>query len=131
MPHVTVEYTDNLAADGDIPGLLKMIANRCSDSGGHLPLAGVRVRAIRLTEYVIADDRPEYAFANFTVKLAQGRDEAFMKSFFGDLFERIKAHFADVSAARPLALSMYLEEINEAGAFRQNGVRTALGEPQK
>jgi 5-carboxymethyl-2-hydroxymuconate isomerase len=131
MPHVIVEYTDNIAAEADIPQLLRMIAERCADSGGVLPLAGVRVRAIRLTDYVIADGRPEYAFVNVTVKMGRGRDQAFKTAFFGALFDRIKAHFAPLSASRPLALSMYIEEIDETGAFRQNGVRDALGLPQK
>lgn len=131
MPHVTVEYTDNLAPAADIPGLLKLIADRCADSGGVLPLAGVRVRAIRLTEYVIADGKPEYAFVNITVKLGKGRDPVFKKTFFGALFEAIKTHLAGVRAERPVAISMYLEEIDEDGAYRDNGVRTALGLPQK
>ncbi len=131
MPHVTVEYTDNLTPDADIPGLLRMIAERCADSGGVLTPAGVRVRAIRLTDYVIADGDPAYAFVNITVKLGRDRDPEFKRTFFGALFERIKAHLAEASAARPLALSMYIEEIDEDGAFRDNGVRRALGLPQK
>jgi 5-carboxymethyl-2-hydroxymuconate isomerase len=131
MPHIVVEYTDNLDGQADMPGLLQMIAARCLDTGGVLPIAGVRVRAIRLTEYVIGDGRPEYAFVNVTVKLARGRDPEFKQTFFGAMFEAIKIHLRNVSEARPLALSMYLEEIDEAGAYRQNGVREALGLPQK
>ena len=131
MPHVIVEYTENLAPGADIQGLLQLIADHCADSGGQLPLAGVRVRAIRLTEYVIADGKPEYAFVNVTVKLGQGRDPEFVRTFFGIMFEKIQIHLAEVSRARPLALSMYLEELDEKGAFRQNGVRSALGLPQK
>lgn len=131
MPHIIVEYTDNIAGEADIPALLRMIAAHCADSGGVLPLAGLRVRAIRLTDYVIADGKPEYAFVNITVKIGPGRDEAFKKHFFAALFDRIKAELAEVYAARPLALSMYVEELDEAGAFRQNGVREALGLPQK
>jgi 5-carboxymethyl-2-hydroxymuconate isomerase len=130
VPHVTVEYTDNLEPAADIPGMLRMIAARCGESGV-LSLAGVRVRAIRLTEYVIADGTPEYAFVNVTVQLGKGRAPAFKKSFFSDLFDHIKAHLAQIRAARPVALSMYLNEIDEDGAFRDNGVRTALGLPQK
>ncbi len=131
MPHVIVEYSANLDADADIPALLKVIATYCGDSGGVLPLAGVRVRAIHLTEYVIADGKPEYAMVNITVKMGQGRDPEFKKTFFGGLFDRIKAELAPAMAARPVALSMYLEELDETGAYRDNGVRTALGLPQK
>ena len=131
MPHVIVEYTDNIADQADIPALLRMIAAFCADSGGVLPLAGVRVRALRVSEYVIADGKPEYAFVNITVKMGQGRDPEFKKTFFGTLFSRIKDELAPVSDKRPLAISMYLEELDEEGAFRHNGVRQALGVPQK
>lgn len=132
MPHVIVEYTQNLDSDADVSGLLRMIATRCAeDSDGRLPLAGIRVRAIRLTEYVIADGNPDYAFVNVTVKLGSGRDPEFKTEFFGALFGRIQAHLASAAAVRPLALSMYLEEIDEDGAYRDNGVRRALGLQQK
>lgn len=131
MPHVIVEYTANLPDEADISGLLAAIASRCADSDGVLALAGVRVRAIRLTEYFIADGKPEYAFVNVTVKIGQGRDEVFKKTFFGGLFEMIRAHLRAAGQAQPLALSMYIEEIDETGAYRDNGVRSALGLPQK
>ncbi len=95
-----------------------------------LPLAGVRVRAIRLTEYVVADGG-DYGFVNITVKMGQGRDPAFKTQFFAALFEIIKDHLEPAGRVLPLALSMYVEEIDEDGAFRHNGVRTALGLPQK
>lgn len=50
---------------------------------------------------------------------------------FGGLFDPIKAELAAAMAARPVALSMYVEELDEAGAWRHNGVREALGLPQK
>lgn len=131
MPHVIVEYTDNLEPEADIPRLLKVIADHCATSKGELQLAGVRVRAIRLTDYVIADGKPEYAFVNVTVKMGSGREPAFKKSFFGAMFDKVGEHFADIYAKRPLALSLYIEEIDEAGAFRRNGVREALNIPQK
>lgn len=131
MPHVIVEYTDNLAADADIPALLRAIAARCGDSGGVLPLAGVRVRAVRVSEYVIADGDPSYGFVNVTVKMGSGRDPAFKRTFFDGLFALIQQELAAAMAAHPVALSMYVEEIDEEGAWRRNGVREALGLPQK
>lgn len=127
MPHVTVEYTHNLDGEADIPELLRAIAQRCGDSGGVLPLVGVRVRAIRLTDYVIADGRPDYAFVNVTVKIGAGRDPGFKSAFFDGLFELIQQKLKPATDARPTALSMYVEEIDENGAWRDNGVRRALG----
>jgi 5-carboxymethyl-2-hydroxymuconate isomerase len=122
MPHTIVEYSDNLAAEGDIPGLLKTIAAKLCDSGGVLPIGGVRVRAHRVSEYVIADGKDDYAFLHAVVKLGTGRTVAFKERFFDELFQLIKAHFAELASRRYLALSMYVEEVDENGAYRHNNI---------
>lgn len=124
MPHCIIEYTDNLAEDGDIPGLLKTLADALCDSGGVFPKGGVRVRALRLNEYVVADGTADDAFVNVTVKIGAGRPAAFKSAFFGGLFSLVEAHFADLFARRGLALSLYVEEADEAGSFKKNNIHT-------
>lgn len=122
MPHCIVEYTDNLADEADIPGLLKTLADALCDSGGVFPKGGVRVRALRLSEYVVADGAADDAFVNVTVKIGAGRPEAFKTAFFGGLFSLVEVHFADLFARRGLALSLYVEEADEAGSFKKNNI---------
>jgi 5-carboxymethyl-2-hydroxymuconate isomerase len=122
MPHTIVEYSDNLASDGDISGLLRKIAAKLCDSGGVFPIGGVRVRAHPAHDYVIADGKDDYAFVHIVVKLGAGRPADFKKRFFGELFEVIKAHFADLAERRYLALSMYVEEVDEAGSYKHNNI---------
>lgn len=122
MPHCIVEYTDNLGSEADIPALLRKLAEKLCDSGGVFPVGGVRVRAIRLSEYVVADGAEDDAFVNVTVKIGPGRPEAFKKDFFGALFAIVEAHFAELFARRYLALSLYVEEADEAGSFKKNNI---------
>jgi len=122
MAHTIVEYSDNLAGEGDIPGLLKKIAAKFCDAGGVFPIGGVRVRAYRASEYVIADGNDDYAFVHTVVKLGAGRSAEFKKNFFDELFEVIKAHFADLMQRRYLALSMYVEEVDETGSYKHNNI---------
>jgi 5-carboxymethyl-2-hydroxymuconate isomerase len=122
MPHTIIEYSDNLAGEGDIPGLLKKIAAKLCNSGGVFPIGGVRVRAHPVTQYVIADGADDYAFLHTVVKLAAGRPEDFKKEFFDELFELIKAHFAELMSRRYLALSMYIEEVDESGSYKHNNI---------
>jgi 5-carboxymethyl-2-hydroxymuconate isomerase len=122
MPHTIIEYSDNLAGEGDIQGLLKKIAAKLCDSGGVFPIGGVRVRAHPVRDYVIADGQDDYAFLHTVVKLAAGRPEEFKKRFFDELFELIKAHFAELMSRRYLALSMYVEEVDEAGSYKHNNI---------
>jgi 5-carboxymethyl-2-hydroxymuconate isomerase len=122
MAHAVVEYTDNLTDQADIRGLLVKIAAHMRNSNGVFPTGGIRIRANRLSEYVIADGEDDYAFVNIVVQMGPGRSAEFKKQFFDDLFEIIKAHFATLFASRYLALSLYIAEVNEANSYKQNNI---------
>lgn len=128
MPNVVVEYTDNIKAEADIPGLLKLIARTIITAGqGAFPTAGIRVRAIELNDYVIGDDDPDYAFVSLTVKVAKGRSEEDKTRTFGALWEAVKAHLAPVDAKRILAINMDVEEFGERLAYKQNRLHEKFG----
>jgi 5-carboxymethyl-2-hydroxymuconate isomerase len=122
MPHVVVEYTDNLAPNGDIRGLLEKLAEKMIASDGVFPIGGVRVRAQRLLEYVIADGKGDYAFVNVTAKIGAGRDPSFKQKFFGEMFEIVRQHFRVLLPTHLIALSLYVEELDEKGSFRDNNI---------
>lgn len=122
MAHAIVEWTANLADEADIRGLLELIAATMRDSGGVFPWGGIRVRGIRLDDYVVADGKADDAFVNITVKMGAGRSAEFKREFFGRLFEAVKAHFAELFERRYLALSLYVEEADEAGSFKHNNI---------
>ena len=122
MAHAIVEWTSNLEGEADIRGLLELIAAAMRNSGGVFPWGGIRVRAIRLDDYVIADGEADDAFVNVTVKMGAGRSAEFKQTFFTHLFEQIKTHFAELYARRYLALSFYVEEADEAGSFKHNNI---------
>lgn len=122
MAHVIVEWTDNLEGAADIRGLLEMIAAALRDADGVFPWGGIRVRAIKLSDYVIADGKADDAFVNITVKMGAGRTAEFKRVFFTALFDKVKAHFADIYALRYLALSLYVEEADEGGSFKHNNI---------
>lgn len=126
MPHVVVEYTDNLGEAARIPELLAAVADRFVRSDGLFPAGGVRVRAVRLSDYVVADGKGDDAFVHITAKIARGRPEAAKAQFFGALFELVKAHFADLFETRGLALSMYVEEADEAGSYKHNNLHARV-----
>ena len=129
MAHAIVEWTDNLDGFADIRGLLELIAAAMRNADGVFPWGGIRVRAIRLSDYVIADGKEDDAFVNITVKMGAGRSAEFKQRFFTDLFDQVKAHFADVYARRFLALSLYVEEADEASSFKHNNLHTRFRKP--
>jgi len=118
MANAMVEWTDNLEADGfKIRPLLELIAAAMRNADGVFPTAGIRVRGIRLTDYVIADDSGQDAFINITVKMAPGRSAEFKRGFFTALFDRITTHLAALFQCRYWALSLYIDAVDAANSF--------------
>jgi len=123
MAHAVVEWTDNLEADGfKIRPLLELIAAAMRNADGVFPWGGIRIRGIRLTDYVIADDSGQDAFINVTVKMGPGRSAEFKREFFTALFDQIVAYLKPLFDSRYLALSLYIDEADEANSFKINNL---------
>ena len=70
MPHLTLEYTDNLTFD--VQSLLARLHDELVATGA-VNLKGIKSRAIRHTEYRIADGNPAYAFVHVNLLIREGR----------------------------------------------------------
>jgi len=59
LAHVTIEYSANMEARTDIAGLCDAL-RLAAIATGTLPLAGVRVRALRADHVSVADGNPDH-----------------------------------------------------------------------
>lgn len=130
MPHLTLEYSANLAGEESIGQLCKALAH-CLDAQREneqrvYPLGGIRVRALRCEQYCIADGRPDAAFLHANLKIGAGRSEAAKKATGDALFELIKQHFAAEFEKHGLALSLEINEFSEAGTWKHNNLHARL-----
>lgn len=121
MAHLIFEYTANLRAEGDIPGLVRK-ANQVMIAQEVFPVGGIRSRAIELADYCVADGSADDAFVHATVKIGAGRSPEARQQTGDDLFEMMKAHFAALYDKRYLALSLELVEFSEAGTWKHNNI---------
>ena len=130
MPHLAIEYSANLRAAGDIPGLLPKLAQALRDQRADgkpvYPAGGVRVRAYEAVDYCVADGAPDAGFVHATLKIGKGRARETVRATGDALFEIIKAHFAPLSAGQGLALSLYLDEVDESGSWKHNTLHERL-----
>lgn len=127
MAHATVEWTDNLEADGfEIRPLLSLIAKQMGDAGGIFPVGGIRVRGLRLTDYVVADDGGDDAFVNIAVLMGAGRSEEFRREFFDNLFAVINDYLKPIMDRRYMAISMYVNEADPAASWKVNNIHQRL-----
>lgn len=121
MAHLIFECTDNLEAEGDIPGLLKK-ANRALLDQEVFPPGGIRSRAIMLRHYCVAEGGHDDAFVHASIKIGAGRSSESVQGTANAVFEVMKAHFAALYARRSLALSLEISEFSEAGTLKHNNI---------
>ncbi|SFC71669.1 5-carboxymethyl-2-hydroxymuconate delta isomerase [Bacillus sp. OV322] len=122
MPHIIIEYTDNIKQEANIPFLLEKISKSLIARASIFPVGGIRLRAIELKEYLIADGEEDYAFVHAICKIGSGRSEEDKKAVCADMFEIIKKHFSSLMEKRYLALSLELYEFGEAGTMKYNNI---------
>ena len=115
MPHVVIQYTDNLEAEGDFPSLCRAIAQSLlehnDEEGKQLfPIGGTRVLAYPAHAYAVADGKGDYAFCYVNIRIAAGRSDA-MKKIAGDaVLARCASHFASIFAQRPIGITVQIDE---------------------
>lgn len=125
MAHVTIEWTANLEGEIDLAGLMRLVADDMRlNADGVFPVGGIRVRAYRVTDYVIADGAgPDDAFINLDLKMGVGRSSEFRQRYFDALFARIRDFLGDLFDRRPLALSLYVAEVD---GWKHNSIHKRL-----
>jgi 5-carboxymethyl-2-hydroxymuconate isomerase len=125
MPHLTIEYSANLAAGTDVQGLVDRLHGAAIETGV-FPLGGIRTRAVARQHYRIADGDPTHAFVHVVLRIAAGRDPATRDRAGQHVFDALTAALAAVMETRGLAISFELEEISPAWSARLNNIHQRL-----
>ena len=126
MPHCIIEYSDNLAASGDFSGLMRKLADHFRTESQVFPTAGVRIRAIPVSDYLIADGKPDHAYVNVTCRIGAGRPLDLRKAFFGAAFGIVQDHFAALSQQRGIGITFYVDQADPDGAWKTNSIRNFM-----
>jgi len=107
MPHLMIDYSANVEPDVDIGGLCNTLRGVAASIDA-FPLAGVKVRAVRVDHYAIADGNPEHGFIDIAVRIREGRDMETKQNAAQKIFDAANEFVADVMRRRSLALYRYL-----------------------
>jgi 5-carboxymethyl-2-hydroxymuconate isomerase len=125
MPHVQIDYSANLESRLDIAGLCRVLRD-AAVATGILPLAGIRVRAIKADHVVIADGQPDHAYLDISVRLRGGRTDAAKAEATALIFAAAEAHCAGVMATSPFMLSLEMRDIDPALSPKASSIRNYL-----
>lgn len=119
MPHLTLEYTDNLPVDVQ-PLLARLHAEVVAT--GAINLKGIKSRAIRHTEYRIADGNPDYAFVHVNLLIREGRSLEIQKEAAQRVMVVLKDTFGHRFDKGYLSLSVDIKEMREGIALTDHNI---------
>ena len=119
MPHIIVEYTDNIEVD--VQKLLARLNEEVVATGA-INMKGVKSRAIKYTQYRIADGDPSYAFVHVGLLIREGRPIEIQKQATQRVMQVLKETFGHLFATRKLSLTVDLKEMREGIALTEHNI---------
>jgi 5-carboxymethyl-2-hydroxymuconate isomerase len=119
MPHLTLEYTDNLEFDVQ-PLLARLHAELVAT--GAINLKGIKSRAVRHSEYRIADGNKDYAFVHVNLLIREGRPPDIQKDAAQRVMAVLKESFGYRFKAGYLSLSVNIGEMRENVAITDHNI---------
>jgi 5-carboxymethyl-2-hydroxymuconate isomerase len=119
MPHLTLEYTDNI--DVDVQPLLARLHEEVVATGA-INLKGIKSRAVQHTQYRIADGDPEYAFVHVSLLIREGRPIEVQKDATRRVMKVLKETFGGLYGTRKLSLTVDLKEMREGIALTEHNI---------
>jgi 5-carboxymethyl-2-hydroxymuconate isomerase len=119
MPHLTLEYTDNVQVDVQ-PLLARLHAEVVAT--GAINLKGLKSRAVRHTDYRIADGNPDYAFVHVNLLIREGRSIEIQKDAARRVMAVLKETFGNRFDKGYLSLSVDIKEMREGIALTDHNI---------
>ncbi|AXS41716.1 5-carboxymethyl-2-hydroxymuconate Delta-isomerase [Breoghania sp. L-A4] len=125
MPHITLEYSANLAEAIDVQGAVDALHLAAAGSG-LFDIGAIRTRAARREQYRVGDGDPANGFVQVIARFREGRDPAQVEALGEALFASLNTALARAYDTHPLAVTLELHEITQR-TFRRNTVKDRNG----
>lgn len=111
MPHFQIDYSGNLETVVDIGDLCEHIRAQAAMIDA-FPLAGIRVRAIRVDHYAMADGNDKHGFVDISVRMRGGRTPSVKQDAMQKLFEAARTYLGEAMQTNSIALSLEMRDID-------------------
>jgi 5-carboxymethyl-2-hydroxymuconate isomerase len=122
MPHITIEYSANVAQRVDVQQLVDVVHDTALATG-LVPADGLRTRAVATQHFAVADRHPDNGYIAVMARLAQGRSAEQRAHFIRAINDAL--HGALGAAAHRLAISVEINEIDPESRINTNHIRSA------
>mgnify|MGYP002701039921 FL=1 len=128
MPHFQIEYSANIEDLVDISALCDAI-RAAAAKVQTFPLAGIRVRAVRVEHFAIADGNPKHGFIDLSIRLREGRPDDVKLDAITVIFAALKEFTAEAMETRSIALSAEMRDIDSVVSAKFCNSRDHVEEP--
>lgn len=125
MPHIHIEYSQNLVELVNMGKLCEAVRTAAVEIDA-FPLAGIRVRAVKVEHFAIADGSAKHGFVDISVRLREGRTMEVKQDALHVIFEAVKAFFMPVMSTHSIALSAEIRDINADLSLKFGTIRDHL-----
>ncbi len=122
MPHVFIEYSSNLEEHIDVAEMLQTL-HEAAASHPSIPLAGLRTRAIRSEQYLIANGNSSNMFVAVIARLNGDRGHDPLIEVRDLLAEGLQRSLGDLMQEQPIAVSVEVQPIEAAMRVNENSMR--------
>lgn len=125
MPHLTIEYSANVAGEVDLDRFCTVMRDAMLETG-LFELGGIRVRAFEARYHAIADGDPRNGFVHMALRIGAGRSVEDRKRAGESIFA-VASSFLEAQFATPhFALSFAMSELDEQLSWKKNSMHARL-----
>ena len=125
MPHIHIDYSPNLETRLDIGRLCEVVRDAAAGTG-ILPLAGIRVRAMKADHVVIADGNPAHAYLDVSLRLRGGRTMEQKEQATSQIFAAIESYCRAALDTSSLMISFEMRDIDPGLSPKTSSIRNHL-----
>lgn len=117
MPHVTLEYSDNILDDGDIFFLFEQLHDALVATAG-CRMEDIKTRAYRCEHVRVGDGDARNAFASLTVALLEGRESNRLQEIGEACLALLETHFGQSLREQRCDLTVELRPMRRDSYFK-------------
>ena len=120
MPHLTLEYSDNLTEPDDLVGVLAELQRQIAGSAG-IDLANFKSRALRRDCTLVGTGEQGEGFVHLEIALFGGRPAEVKDAIGRASLDTLARSFAGHGTGPPVQITVEVREFDRANYFKCGG----------
>ena len=113
MPHLTLEYSENIPHKPDLRKLLSEL-HELLVATGQFERANIKSRAVEHDVFVVGDGAPERAFVALEIGILDGRSDEVKASLSQSAVDLLARHFSAAVAQTSCSITVQVTDLHRA-----------------